>query len=130
MKYRPFAYLALRIGVAVAFLYPPIAALGDPDSWLGYFPPWIFGLVPLDPIVILHVFGAIEVIIALWILSGRNIRIPAITATAMLLGIVAFNWSGLDVLFRDLSIACMTLALALWPSERTSESSEKLQAPL
>ena len=121
MTVERYAHLALRVGVAFAFLYPPIAAILDPDSWLGYFPQWIFTLIPVNPLFILHGFGIIEVLIALWILSGRAIRPPAVLATLMLLGIVVFNWSGLDVLFRDLSIACMTLALSLWPNVETSE---------
>ena len=38
------AYLLLRIGAALAFLYPPLSALfGDPYTWLGYFPPFVQG---------------------------------------------------------------------------------------
>ena len=106
------AHLLLRIGAAFAFLYPPVAALLDPVSWLAYFPSFIRDL-PIPPDVLLHGFGVIEVIIALWILSGKNIFIPSTLATLMLLGIVLFNWSQLDVLFRDLSLAALTAALAL-----------------
>jgi uncharacterized membrane protein YphA (DoxX/SURF4 family) len=106
------AYLALRAGVAFAFIYPPIAALtGDPYSWIGYFPGFTRGYV--DELVMLHTFGVIEVVIALWILSGYKIFIPSLVATAMLLGIVVFNLSQFEILFRDLSIAAVTLALAL-----------------
>ena len=108
------AHLTLRIGTAFAFLYPPIAAVSDPISWFGYFPHFLQTL-PIDSLVLLHGFGIIEVVIALWILSGKYIRIPAAIATAMLVAIVVFNMSNFDVVFRDLAIACMTLALALWP---------------
>ena len=30
--------LFLRLGVAFAFLYPPISGLLAPSSWIGYFP--------------------------------------------------------------------------------------------
>jgi hypothetical protein len=109
-----YAHVALRIGAAFALLYPPIAALKDPTSWLAYFPPFIRAL-PIDPLLLLHGFGVIEIVLALWILSGWNIRIPAALTTIMLLAIVAFNASQFDVLFRDFSIATLTLALALWP---------------
>lgn len=120
MRQQWYAHLALRIGAAFAFLYPPIAALLDPNSWLSYFPPWALTLMPLDPLILLHAFGIVEVILALWILSGRAIQIPAIAATVILIVIVALNWNGFDVVFRDLSIACMTLALALWPKVEPS----------
>jgi uncharacterized membrane protein YphA (DoxX/SURF4 family) len=110
-----FAFLSLRVGTAFAFLYPPIKAITDPISWIGYFPSFIQRL-PIPSMVLLHGFGLVEVVIAVWILSGWKIRIPAAVATLMLLAIVVFNASQMDVVFRDLSIACMTLALALMPS--------------
>lgn len=109
---RGASHLILRLGVAFAFLYPPYAALMDPQSWLGYFPSFVRS-VPIDPLILLHSFGVIEVLIALWLISGWRIATPAILATLMLLGIVLFNWNQLDVLFRDLAIAAAALALAV-----------------
>lgn len=103
--------LLLRIGVAFAFLYPPFNALSNPDSWIGYFPKFIHGLLP-DP-VLLHGFGLVEVIIALWILSGKKIFWPSFVAGLMLLTIVIANLNNFEVLFRDLSIAAMAFALAV-----------------
>ncbi len=106
------AYLLLRVGAAFAFLYPPVSALvGDPYTWFGYFPAFVQGILP--DMVLLHVFGVVEVIIGLWLLSGYKIFAPAMLATLMLVAIVVFNTSQFDVVFRDLSIACMTFALAL-----------------
>jgi uncharacterized membrane protein YphA (DoxX/SURF4 family) len=108
----------LRIGVAFAFLYPPFNALGDPNSWIGYFPSFVHGIVP--DMLLLHAFGIIEVVLALWILSGKYIFWPAAIATVMLVVIVAFNLPGFQVLFRDLTIAAAALALALmhWPHKK------------
>ncbi len=112
------AFLSLRVGLAFAFLYPPLNALVDPNSWIGYFPWFTRGIVPDE--VLLHAFGVVEAIIALWLLSGWRIFIPSILATAMLVGIVVFNIPNFQVVFRDLSIAAMSLALALksWPEEK------------
>lgn len=115
MTHERRAHLALRVGVAFAFLYPPVAAVFDPVSWLAYFPRFLRA-APIDPLVLLHGFGAVEIALALWVLSGKHIRPPAILMTFMLLAIVAFNWRLADVVFRDLSIAAMTLALAFWPN--------------
>ncbi|MBU6388843.1 DoxX family membrane protein [Patescibacteria group bacterium] len=114
MRREQLVYVTLRIGAAFTFLYPPLRAFSDPTSWLSYFPPFIRTL-PINSLVLLHGFGVIEVVLALWILSGRHIRIPAALATLMLVAIVVFNWADLDIVFRDLSIAFMTLALVLWP---------------
>src|SRR3989344_7260334 len=96
----PLPELLLRLAVAFSFAYPPIAALVDPDSWLGYFP----AFVP-SSIVLLHVFGAFEILIALWILFGKRVWIPSAIAALVLILIVAFNANQFDVLFRDASIA-------------------------
>ena len=101
----------LRAGVTFAFLYPPFSALSDPYSWIGYFPAFTRGFVP--DMVLLHSFGALEVLIALWILSGRKIMVPSLAATAFLLAIVILDFSQFEVVIRDLSIAAATLYLAL-----------------
>lgn len=103
--------LLLRVGVAFSFLYPPVSALFDPYAWIGYFPPFLTQGLGEWELVLLHLFGVVEVAIALWILFGRNIWIPSTAATLMLVAIVVLNLSQFDVLFRDLSIALMSAAL-------------------
>lgn len=108
---RDFASLVLRAGLSFAFLYPPWNALSNPDSWLGYFPAFTRGVVP-DP-VLLHGFGVMEVVIAVWILSGWRIFWPSTAATLLLLTIVVFDFSNFEVVFRDISIAAIGIALAI-----------------
>lgn len=107
-------HFILRIGAAFAFLYPAYAAFIDPVSWAAYFPSFVRSL-PVHETVVLQGFGLIEIVLALWVLWGRRIRIPASLMTFTLLAIVAVNLSQFDVVFRDISIACLTLALALSP---------------
>lgn len=111
MRYSGAVELLLRLGVAFAFLYPPINAVIDPYSWVGYFPSFVRELG--DEMVLLHVFGVIEAVIGLWILVRKNVFWPSAAAAAALLAIVVFNLGDFQVLFRDLSIAAMALALAL-----------------
>ena len=103
--------LLLRGGLAFAFLYPPIDALLDPITWIGYFPKFMHGIVP--DMVLLHSFGAFKVAIAVWIIFGRKIRIPSILAAAVLVAIVLLNLQDFQIVFRDLSIAAIALALAI-----------------
>jgi hypothetical protein len=115
MKRDP-ANLVLRAGLAFAFLYPPLDALADPSAWIGYFPPFMRLTAQaggISDLVLLHSFGAIEIIIALWILSGRKIFWPAAAAFAMLIAIVLFGLPDFQILFRDLSIASIALALCV-----------------
>ncbi len=120
MKFGRLALIVLRIGVAFTFLYPPLNALIDPNSWIGYFPSFTRGYVSDE--LLLHAFGIVEVVVALWILSGWRIFWPSLIATAMLVGIVVFNLPNFQVVFRDLSIAAMSLALAMvsYADERKS----------
>ncbi|OGC80709.1 hypothetical protein A2943_02360 [Candidatus Adlerbacteria bacterium RIFCSPLOWO2_01_FULL_51_16] len=108
--------LLLRAGLAFSFLYPALNALFEPYTWLGYFPQFVRQAalsVGVPELVLLHLFGLVEVILALWILSGWRIFWPSSVACAMLVAIVIFNPSEFPVLFRDLSIAAAAGALAL-----------------
>lgn len=109
--------LLLRLGVAFAFLYPAVDALLDPYSWIGYFPKFMHGFLPA--MALLHGFGATEALIALWILSGKNIFLPSAVATFMLVAIVFFNLQDFQIVFRDVSIAAMSAALAIDAGRRT-----------
>jgi len=105
------AELLLRLGVAFAFLFPPVNALIDPYSWVGYFPSFVRDLGP--EMLLLHVFGIAEVAIGLWILSGKRIFYPSLAAAGILLVIVVTNLGDFQVLFRDIPIALAALALAV-----------------
>ena len=104
----------LRISLAFAFAFPAINALFDPDTWIGYFPSFLTGYV--EPLILLHGFGAIEILLALWVLSGWKVQIPASLMALMLLAIVMFNLSQFQVLFRDLSIMGLAIALMFMPA--------------
>ncbi len=122
MAYTNIADIVLRAGLAFAFLYPAINAVGDPNAWIGYFPQFTRGFV--EDQFLLHLFGIVEVGIAFWLLSGWRVWIPALAATAMLLGIVIFNIPEFQVLFRDISIAAVGLALALMHLPRHTRSTD------
>lgn len=105
--------LLLRIGVAFAFIYTAVAAYFNPLAWIGYFPVFLLDLFP-NEILLLSLFGLSEIIIALWILSGKRIFIPSLLASLYLFLIVALNWAVLDVIFRDIPILLMAITLAIW----------------
>lgn len=105
------SWIILRVGLAFAFLYPAVNAIFDPNSWLGYFPPFVHGYV--SDAVLLHSFGAVEVILALWILSGWRIFYPSALAFVMLAAIIVLDWHEFQILFRDVSIASIALALTV-----------------
>lgn len=103
--------LLLRLAIALAFLYAAISSLLVPAAWIGYFPHFMLGILP--DTVLLSIWSLVEVVIALWILSGKNIFLPSIAACVLLLAIVLFNLPLLDILFRDVALALVALYLAL-----------------
>lgn len=115
--------LLIRIGVAFAFLYPPIDALFDPYSWLGYFPKFMHGIIP--DMVLLHSFGTIEILIAFWIISGKKIFLPSAIATFILTGIILFDIQDFQIVFRDIPIAIMSAVLAIdsWQHDKLYRTS-------
>lgn len=101
--------LIVRLGLAFAFLYPAINAYFDPYTWIGYFPAFMKGYVP--DLVLLHSYGALEIVVAIWILSGWRVFWPSLAALAILLAIIVLDASDFQILFRDVSIAALALAL-------------------
>src|SRR3569623_1398624 len=111
MRSKAIVSWILRISLAFSFAFPAVNAVFDPDSWVGYFPSFMSGL--LDPALLLHSFGALEIILAVWVLSGWKVYIPAAVMALMLLAIVIFNFAQFQVLFRDLAIMGEALARML-----------------
>lgn len=74
--------------------------------------------------LLLSGWGVVEVIIAVWILSGKKIFIPSLAATVLLLAIVVFNLPMFEVVFRDISLALVAATLAWWsyPKHRPSSN--------
>ena len=103
--------LLLRISLAFAFLYPAVSALVTPFAWLGYFPSFMLDMFAGREELLLHTFGITEVVIALWLLWGKKLWLVSAIASAYLLGIILFNIPQMDVIFRDISILGIAVAL-------------------
>ena len=114
----------LRGGVAFAFLYPAVSAWFNPFAWIGYFPPFLLDILGSNDILLLHAFGVTEIIIALWLLFGKRIFWPAVLASVYLAGIVVFNLNQMDVIFRDIAILAVAVALALMARNERKEEAQ------
>lgn len=114
----------LRIGLAFSFLYPAISAWFNPFAWIGYFPPFVLNLAGNYDMLLLHAFGVTEILIGLWLIFARKIFWPSTIAAAYLLAIVVFNLNQMDVIFRDVSIFAVAVALALKSREEVARDDE------
>ena len=112
MNRNQIIFLLLRIGVAFAFFYAAVSSFLAPNNWIGYFPQIMRNLVPAD--ILLPLFSIFEIILALWILWGKYLFYSSLLASVSLLGIIIFNFSQMDVIFRDVSILLTSVALAVY----------------
>lgn len=118
MQSKKIVSLILRVSLAFAFLYPAISAYFDPATWLGYFPPFMLNMGYVSDEIMLHAFGIVEIVLAIWVLSGFKVRYPALLMALMLLAIVMFNLNQFEVVFRDLSLIGLALALIFMDSAK------------
>jgi uncharacterized membrane protein YphA (DoxX/SURF4 family) len=107
----PLVSLLLKVGIAISFLYAAIASFAEPDAWIGYFPAVLQKAVPAN--LLLTGFSVVEIILSLWLLSGKKLLYSAVLASLMLAGIIFFNFGAMDIVFRDFGILFAALALAV-----------------
>src|SRR3989338_1315365 len=101
----------LRIGLAFALLYPAIDSIFFTNSWLGFFPAFVIKSSPIDIVALAIIFSLVEIVVALWLLFAKDPLYPALLIFIILVSIVILNYNTFDILFRDVSIAFMALAL-------------------
>lgn len=106
-----FASFFLRFGLAFVFTYAVFSFFSDPDIWIRYFPDFVVAMVPFS--ILSYGFAAYEVILSLWLLSGRYIFFAAVFSAATLFGIIVFNLDVFNVLFRNVAIFFSAVALAV-----------------
>jgi len=103
--------LLLRIGLAVVFLYAAAGSLMHPEQWVGYLPSFLAEMH--NATSLLKAIAVSEILLALWLLSGKFTRYAGLLAAAMLAGIVVSQPSALIITFRDIGLVFMALALAV-----------------
>jgi uncharacterized membrane protein YphA (DoxX/SURF4 family) len=112
MNQKSFAFFLLRAAIASVFAYASIASFITPDNWIGYFPLFLRHLVPQP--ILLTGFSLYEFALAVWLLSGRFTFYAAILSLLTLSGIIVFNITQLDIVFRDFAIILSAASLAVF----------------
>jgi hypothetical protein len=107
MKKEKLVSLLLRLGLAFAFIYAAISAFINPTAWIGFFPEFLRGEG------VLMIFSVGEIVLGLWLLWGKKVFYAAILSALAMAGIVWFNFGAMDIVFRDVSILLMAIALAV-----------------
>ncbi len=105
----------LRIGISIVFLYAGVSALLNPTSWVGFIPIWLREIIPVEFFLPIH--AVLDVLIGLWLVSGKKTFYASFIASLSLLAIIAFNVGALDIIFRDISILLSAVSLMILHSK-------------
>ncbi|MBU6141740.1 hypothetical protein KGO95_01295 [Patescibacteria group bacterium] len=105
-----FASFLLRIGLASVFLYAAVASFIEPDAWIGYLPVFLRHIFPAN--LLLAGFSTYQIVLSLWLLTGKRAFYAALLSALTLVGIIVANIGALDIIFRDFAILFASLALA------------------
>lgn len=101
----------LRSGLAIVFLYAGIASLLAPENWIGFVPGFIINIFPAP--VFLVLFSIYEISLGLWLLSNKKIFQASILSALTMVIIVVANLFLFDIVFRDIAILFMAIALII-----------------
>ncbi|HWZ66093.1 MAG TPA: DoxX family membrane protein [Patescibacteria group bacterium] len=105
-----FASLFLRVGLSVVFAYAAIDSLIHPSDWIGYLPHLPINIIDSDKL--LKAVSVYQLVLVLWLLSGKLTRYAALLSALTLAGIIFSNLSLLAISFRDVGLLFAALALA------------------
>ena len=111
MEKNKLASLLLRLGIAFSFIYAAVSAFFNPTNWIGYIPDFL--TLGLDKLVFLKIHSAVDLLLGLWLLSGRKEFYASIVSAVVLFGIVVLNTGQMEIVFRDISILFASLALTV-----------------
>ncbi|HVW23499.1 MAG TPA: MauE/DoxX family redox-associated membrane protein [Candidatus Saccharimonadales bacterium] len=99
----------LQIGLAFVFIYAGVGSLTQPNVWLGYLPHFLVTQTQAHDI--LKLFAVYELLLAIWLLSGRWRRYAAVLSALTFLGIILAQPGDLLITFRDVGLLFTAAAL-------------------
>ena len=111
IKTEKIEIIIARFGLAFPFIYAAIASLLHPAFWIDFFPTFLTNSI--SPEILIPLWAVIQITLGLWLVLGKDILIPSIIASIMLVGIFVFNLQLLDIIFRDVSILATAIVLVV-----------------
>ena len=107
-KYILISFL-LRVGLAITFFYAGISSFLSSTNWIGFVPNFI-GLI-ISKEIFLMIFSGYQIILGIGLLFDYKNFALSILSSATLFLILFVNIINLEILFRDIAILFMALAL-------------------
>ncbi len=99
----------IRVGLAFVYGYAAVETQLSPANFLKYVPPIMQAIIPVD--LFLVAFGIFEMILTIWLLSGKHTEYAGLISFALMMSIIFPNMAYFPVLFRNIAIASASLAL-------------------
>lgn len=99
----------LRSGLAIAFFYAGISALLNTTNWIGFVPNFIGAIISKE--IFLTIFSAYQILLGIGLLFDYKTFTLSILSSITLFLILFINIMNLEILFRDIAILFMALAL-------------------
>ena len=99
----------LQIGLAFILIYAGVNSILDPVIWKGYVPGF---LSPELREITLWISTIGELILAVWLLTGKYLKFPSILTAVFMALIIGFNIPLFGVIFRNVGLLFAALALA------------------
>ncbi len=103
------ASLIIRIGLAAVFAYAAIDAFREPNAWIAFIPAFTTKFIAAK--TALDLISVFQLVLVIWLLSGKYIKYTAVVCAALLGGIMVFNFSTFLVSFRDIGLVAAAIAL-------------------
>ncbi|MFQ5881763.1 MAG: DoxX family membrane protein [Candidatus Methylomirabilales bacterium] len=119
MRVRVSSRLAVRLGLAVVFLWFGVDKFLAPEAWVGWIPSWLFGLLGGWQNPFLYLLGGAEVLVGLSFLTGWYLT-PAAMASSIFLAAVILSMGFSDIVVRDIGLLGSALSLLLPPGGHRS----------
>src|ERR1700690_2781332 len=97
-----YSRILLQVGLAFVFAYAAIESFMHPFDWTSYLPNFLSHLAALTTLI--KIFAVYEAILAVWLLSGKYLKVVGLLCALTFASILIFNPNQFIVIFRDVGL--------------------------
>ncbi|MES2876496.1 MAG: hypothetical protein V4678_03440 [Patescibacteria group bacterium] len=103
------ASISIRVSLAIVFAYAAIGAFIQPNAWIGFVPEFTNNFI--DPKLALDIISVLQLVLAVWLVTGVYVKFAAAAAIALLAGVLITDFETILITFRDIGLIGAALAL-------------------